>query len=38
MAGVQDTKVIDLVGEGPDGEVIMFIVEERPWGTVDCCA
>jgi uncharacterized protein DUF6572 len=23
--------VIDLVGEGPDGEVIMFIVEERPW-------
>ena len=32
MAGVQDTKVIDVVGEGPDGEVIMFIVEERPWG------
>ena len=31
MAGVRDTKVIDLVGEGPDGEVIMFIVEERPW-------
>jgi hypothetical protein len=31
MAGVQDTTVIDLVGEGPDGEVIMFIVEERPW-------
>jgi hypothetical protein len=31
MAGVQDTKVIDLVAEGPDGEVIMFIVEERPW-------
>jgi hypothetical protein len=31
MAGVQDTKVIDVVGEGPDGEVIMFIVEERPW-------
>lgn len=31
MAGVQDTNVIDLVGEGPDGEVILFIVEERPW-------
>lgn len=31
MAGVQDTKVIDVVGEGPGGEVIMFIVEERPW-------
>jgi hypothetical protein len=29
MAGVQDTKVIDVIGEGPDGEVIMFIVEER---------
>ena len=25
--------MIDLVGEGPDGEVIMFIVEERPWDT-----
>jgi hypothetical protein len=31
MAGVHDTNVIDLVGEGPDGEVIMFIVEERLW-------
>jgi hypothetical protein len=24
MAGVGDTKVIDLVGEGPDGEVITY--------------
>jgi len=31
MAGVHDTNVIDLVAEGPDGEVIMSIVEERPW-------
>jgi hypothetical protein len=23
--------VIDLVAEKPDSEVIMFIVEERPW-------
>jgi hypothetical protein len=33
VGGVADTNVIDLVAEGPDGQVLAVMIEDRPWGT-----
>ena len=32
MAGLTESNVIDLVGQGPDGTGILAIIESRPWG------
>lgn len=30
--GLSDPTAIDLVAESPDGEVALFVIEDRPWG------
>ena len=33
MAGIQDSNVIDLVGEEASGRILVIMVETRGWGT-----
>jgi hypothetical protein len=32
MAGMQNSNVVDLVGQAADGTYVVIMVEERPWG------
>lgn len=33
MAGIDESEVIDLVAENPDGSALLVMVETRAWGT-----